>query len=101
MVQNMIPSLPPLVDDPAIKDYLSLLKRSLLPGGADAPRKEGDPTPEERILAGAKLLYESTAIAQTLLTTVGKAVTKEELASATERYERALGRKLNDDEKFA
>jgi hypothetical protein len=100
--------------DPAIKEYLNLLKETLLPPPSrPKPEKAEDMVvdleaekvqkqkAEEQVLKSARLVYESTAIAHTLLATFGKELSKSELESATERFERVLGRKLNDEEKFA
>lgn len=98
--------------DPVLAPWLTLLKEKLLPV-KDTTKKDGEYDAEkekaieakekERRLEGAKLLYESTAIAHTLLLSLGlrKPEDTSELKSAADRYEDVLGRKLNDDEKFA
>jgi hypothetical protein len=89
--------------DPVVAPFLNFLKETLLPGviqdeTADLAAQEK--AKAQRIKSG-KLVYESTAISQTLLTSFGQTPQRDELKTSQERYETALGRKLNDDELFA
>jgi hypothetical protein len=101
--------------DPAVKPWLDYLKQTLLPAKETAASATGAPRNAEDTAAieakvkahtteAAKLVYESAAIAHTLLNATGLAAKKPddpELKASTDRYETALGRKLNDDERYA
>lgn len=98
-------------NDPAIAPVLKFLKETLLPK-KQTTKEDGTYNSEEekaleaaekvRALTASKLLYESSAIAHVLHQSIvpGSTNFKQEVQSAQERYERDLGRKLNDDEKF-
>ena len=120
-IANLIGASRDKRNDPTIAPFLNLLKSTLLPPPArgvsgavdkdgkvvnDAPKNAADEAvllakEKEQATNSAKLVYESTAIKSTLLQTFGKTAHPTDLEAAKERYERALGRKLNDEECFA
>lgn len=89
--------------DPTLAPWLKLLKETLLPKVAttEVDSEEIKKAKAKQVLDGAKLIYESGAIAHTLSLSLGLGGVPHELQSGLDRYEAALGRKLNEEEKFA